>query len=81
MSRRLQATVLALAAAIGLGGCYYGPGYPAYGYGYGYDYAGGYYGPNYGYYYPGYYYGPSVSGSLFIGSDFGGHHHHRRHHH
>ena len=64
---RMKHVVLAIAVALGLGGCvaYPAPGYYSYGY---YD---GYYG---GGYYP-YYYGPPVVGSVVIG---GGRFHHWR---
>jgi hypothetical protein len=70
MIRRLPLAATMLTAALGLGACYYGPAYPAYGDPYGYD------GYDYGYA-PGYYYGPQVSGSFFFG-DFG-HGRHRHH--
>jgi hypothetical protein len=75
MSRRMRMAAVMLAAALGLGGCYYGPAYPSYG-GYGPGY--GYDGYDYGYS-PGYYYGPSVSGSFYFG-DFGHRKGHRRGH-
>ena len=70
MRGRLTLAAVLLAAAVGLAGCYYGPG--------GYD--GGYDG-GYGYgYAPGYYAYSPPSVSFFFGGNFWRHHHRHGYH-